>query len=238
MPHGKNSRVNVGGYSLTNYLKSYSLEKSIGTVDQTVFALNSKAYIQGLKDAVATMEGVFQDSDDAGVDNIVDALEDSENNITIYPYLTSQGRPGYGFRSYNTAYNPNSSIDDSVKFSYGAQGNDGAERLISITNGDEDIDDNEATTTYDFGSDPSHTEGIAYLNISAFSGTSIDAVLQTDSDAGFASPTTLATFDSITGICSQRKTFTGKDVERYVRILFSNVSGETCTVQCGVKFYS
>lgn len=69
---------------------------------------------------------------------------------------------------------------------------------------------------------------VAYLQVFAFSGTSVTVKVQMDDNSGFLSPTDLLTFTAANGVTAERKVTAAVDtaVERYLRVVttgtFSN----------------
>jgi hypothetical protein len=64
----------------------------------------------------------------------------------------------------------------------------------------------------------------AYLHVFACTATNLVVKVQTDTAAGFSSPTDLITFTAASAATSERKTVTGA-VERYVRVSYSATWG-------------
>lgn len=228
MNHGKNSRVILNGTNISNYCKSYAIDRSRDVVDVSTFSLSAKKYIEGLADVTSTLEGVISDNGDAGIQGVLKDIAATTANLCIYPNLMTQGQPGYGIRCNRTARNTQSSIDDSVKFSYGAQGNGGAERILSIC--DEEVINSGNLESEQLDVDDDNYDLIVYLNVTSFTVAPDTLKLYTNSGG-----TELGSFTVPSAISSERATFSAKDIVDNVSIVATGAS-TNITIQAGIKY--
>ena len=96
--------------NVSQYANSVGLSMSRDNAETTTFALQSKQYIPGLKDATIPVEGPF----DPAVDQI---MWDVYNNGTIvnfeyYPSGNTSGNVKYSGKMFVTSYEVNSTTSD------------------------------------------------------------------------------------------------------------------------------
>jgi hypothetical protein len=123
--HGKNTVVKLdnGAGSLTDitaYLSSASLERVRDMAETTVFGLNEKTYIAGLRDATFSGEGRF----DPTVDLILnDDLADNAATKTLEygPEGGTTGKVKYSVECWVTNYSHDSPMDDAAGISFELQ---------------------------------------------------------------------------------------------------------------------
>lgn len=72
------------------------------------------------------------------------------------------------------------------------------------------------TTGLDLGASHGYTSMSFYLHVTAFTGTSVVLIVQTDDNSGFSSPTTYATFATVSGRTYERVRVASAP-ERYIR---------------------
>lgn len=79
--------------------------------------------------------------------------------------------------------------------------------------------------------------GVAVMiQVSVFSGTSISVALQESSDDGCTDAfATIACFTNVVGITAERKTVSGSGQEQYMRLNYSNISGESMTITAALR---
>jgi hypothetical protein len=114
--HGKNAVVQLDNgagvlTAITAYLSKASLERARETAETTVFGLNDKTYIAGLKDATFSGEGNF----DPALDLILhDDIGDSANTKTLQydPQGSTSGLPRYSVECWPTKYSIDTDIGE------------------------------------------------------------------------------------------------------------------------------
>ncbi|MCS6302377.1 MAG: hypothetical protein H8K07_01725 [Nitrospira sp.] len=124
--HGKNAVVQLdnGAGSLTaitSYLSKASLERMRETAETTVFGLNDKTYVAGLKDSTFSGEGNF----DGALDLILsDDIADNAATKTLQydPQGSTSGLPRYSIETWVTKYSIDTDIGDKGSCSFELQG--------------------------------------------------------------------------------------------------------------------
>lgn len=112
--HGKNAVVQLDNgagtlTAITAYLSKSSLERMRETAETTVFGLNDKTYIAGMKDATFSGEGNF----DAALDLILsDDIGDNAASKTLQfdPQGSTSGLPRYSVETWCTKYSMDTDI--------------------------------------------------------------------------------------------------------------------------------
>ena len=228
--HGKNGRVYIEGFDMSCYMNSANLDTSVDVSDITVFCDNSKRYLEGLKDATFAGDGVYDDDVDT-LDTLINDIKGVNAVYSYYPALDTKGNIGYGFESIRTAANIAVSITEHVNFSLAAQGDDGVDRIVSITP-KVLIDEDGSTTSLDLGVGGNGTTGgVLYVHITDITGT-VTVVVEDSADN-----TTWATLHSVGAVSAVdglRVALTG-NIDRYIRVTVSAVGiGEDITIQAGI----
>ena len=114
--HGKNAVMQLDNgagalTAITAYLSKSSLERMRETAETTVFGLNDKTYIAGLKDATFSGEGNF----DGALDLILsDDIGDNTNTKSLQfdPQGSTSGLPRYSVECWVTKYSIDTDIGD------------------------------------------------------------------------------------------------------------------------------
>jgi len=227
--HGKNGRIYANEYDLSCYLNSAGLDRSIDTAETSVFCSDSKRYIEGLKDATLSAEGVY-DKDIDTIDNTLKDLEVGENIFSYYPGRDTVGLPGYGFRALQTATGFQVSVSEAVNFSLAGQTTEGVDRILSITPSAL-IEANESTDSLDLGA--GGTAGcILYVHVT---GLSDDATVKIEHSTDDAIWATLHSYGTVEAVGAYRTVKTGT-VNRYIRVTIEDLGvGEDITIQAGIK---
>jgi len=123
--HGKNAVVQLdnGAGSLTAitaFLSKSSLERMRETAETTVFGLNDKTYVAGLKEATFSGEGNF----DGALDLILsDDIGDNASTKTLQydPQGSTTGLPRYSVECWITKYSIDTDIGDKGSCSFDLQ---------------------------------------------------------------------------------------------------------------------
>jgi hypothetical protein len=228
--HGKNTDVYCNGYDLTAYITSIETPQTADTAEVSTFGLTSKAYIAGQKDATISVEGYYDGTADAIDDVLNTALGQAQTEWTWYPESDTFENVGYAMQTVNTSHNVSSDIGDATSISSEGQSIIGRERVISLhalsqesSSGSSSGNDNGASSS---------NGGSAFIHATDVTGT-VEVIIEHDTDAGFATAATLASFTAISSDhVSERITFSGT-VNRYVRATWTMGGGEDLTFQIG-----
>lgn len=220
--HGKNTKVYVNGFDLTDMFKSSSIPAAAGTAETTTFGKSDKTFIAGLREATISVEGLF----DGVVDKVDAVLSPILGGATKSVWTVLQdgdtfGNRGVGVEGIETAYEVTSPIEDAVQVTAEAQSSSGRDGIISHHA--------LAARTVDFTGSPvdgvaaSTNGGVGYLHVMAYSGfTSVVVKIQDSADD--VSYADILTFATVTGArVAERKAITGT-VRRFTRV-FIDVAG-------------
>lgn len=224
--HGLNTRLYLGGSDVSEFFKSASVDASKDTVETTAFGSTSKSYISSLRDATASLEGMFDGTASVGSDAILRATLESPNNaaFAMFSEGDAAGKFGFGLYGIQTAYAISGSTDDVVQASAEIQSTTGAERLVSVA-GKQSVAATGPLASVDNGA-ATTTGGVGYLFVFV-PGTSVTVKLQDSTDN--STWTDLLTFTAATSAQAQRLTVAGT-VKRYLRANVTALSGGPATI--------
>lgn len=212
--HGKQTRIYVNGYNLTGFFRKSSSELMRETAESTVFGLDDKTYLAGVKDATASLEGLFDGVVDGVEDVLLAALNADPTILTILPQGDALGNVAHGFTSLETKYAIDSSTDDIVSLNTELQSNAGRDRLLvqhalgsDVASGQSASIDNAVQTI---------NGGVGYLQVPDIAGITNLSVLIEDSadNSAFA---TILTFAGVTADRGRQRVEITGTVRRYTR---------------------
>jgi len=120
--HGKNAVVQLDNGAgtltdITSYLSKASLERMRETAETTVFGLNDKTFVAGLKEASFSGEGNF----DPALDLILsDDIGDDTNTKTLQydPQGSTSGLPRYSVECWVEKYSIDTSVGEKGQCSF------------------------------------------------------------------------------------------------------------------------
>ena len=230
--HGKNGKVYVDGFDLTEFIKSVSLDSTKESPDTTTFSANSKAYIAGLFDSTATVDGVA-DNDPDGLDAMLEEIDALETiPYSYYPFGDTAETRGYGVGMERTAHAKSQSVTEEVNFTLGLQGKVKRDYIASIT---PLVELGAESTAYiDMGADTTDG-GVVYVHI-----TGIDAqctvTIQESTDGLGAGLDTVTSIVDVSTTGGYRIEVAGA-IARYIRVTVAGLTGtDKVTLQAGIKF--
>lgn len=121
--HGKDAALSVTGAAhadnstyITGYITSIDFSMSGDTAEVSTLGDSSKEYIAGMKDATASLEGIF---DPAAGTLLANLVAGTAAPFAYYPQGTASGKTKYSGSWICTGYSNPSSRDDAV--TYGAE---------------------------------------------------------------------------------------------------------------------
>lgn len=211
--HGLNTALFLGGYEISQFFRSTSIDANKDTVETTTFKASSKSYIGGLRDGTGSADGIF-DGEETGGDEILRAAFDAAADIfTYWPEGDVLGKFGFGMSGIQTAHAITSSIDDVVQCSMEIQSKHGVDRVRCLHVGEEETADD--GTTVDGGAATS-AGAVGYIQATDVQD-ELDVEIEHSTDGDVW--TTLLTFSTLTDIGAERVQVSGT-VNRYVRVTF------------------
>lgn len=226
---GMGDQLYIAGYDLSGDIGSLG-NISGGPAAMEVTAIDKSAFerIGGLRDGRIEFSSFFNDA--AGQAHPRLSLLPTTDVILSYGRGTTLGNAGACLNAKQINYDPSRGNDGSLTIAVEAQGNAyGLEWGTQLTAGKRTDGAAANGTSVDFGAASSF--GLqAYLQVFAFTGTSVTVKLQESSDNGVGdafADVTGGAFTAATGVTSQRiATAGGLAVERYLRVVttgtFSN----------------
>lgn len=230
--HGKAAVVLMSGVNMSNYLKSFEAPQSADTAETTVFnSSGAKSYVPGNKDATLSGEGIF---DAANIDNTLKtALGSTTPKVwTYWPQGASTGSYGYGLKTYQTAYNITSPVEDVVSLSVEGQSKVGSDRVVSLFNLSNIASSCGNGNNNNYGA-ASTKGGVGYIQRTDTGTRMLTPIIQ-HSSAG-SSWATLLSFTASTGKGGERVDVSGS-VKQYTRLKYNISSGSTKAVTVNVGF--
>jgi hypothetical protein len=122
--HGKRAVIQLDNGSgtltdITSYLSKGSIERMRETAETTVFGVENKTYVAGLKDATFSGEGNF----DPALDAILDAALGTDNTKTLQydPQGAGTGNVRYSVETLVTKYSVDTDIGGKASCSFELQ---------------------------------------------------------------------------------------------------------------------
>ena len=229
--HGKDTRIYVNGYDLSDMFRASSIPAAAGTAETTTYGKSDKTFIAGLKEATLSVEGLFD-----GAANKVDAVlapilgASAKSVWTILPGGDVFGGRGVGVEGIETSYEVSSPIEDAVQVTAEAQSSSGRDGIIvhhalaarsGIFTGS-GVD----------GVAPSTLGGVGYMHVTAYTGfTSVTAKIQDSADdIDYAD---LLIFAAVSGAhVAQRKSVAGT-VRQFTRVSIITIGSGSITLFAG-----
>jgi len=204
-----------GGYRLTRTTNSMALEYGAETVETTVLGDDTRKYAGGLKTVTAQAEGLFTAAQpDAALFSAVGVA----NQPFTFGTDDTAGAVAFSFKSLLSQYTPlQNAVGDVIGYSLGAEATGDLIRGRLVLNA-EALTASGSGSGVEMGATASGQTLYGVLHVlSAGTGT-LDAVVESDADNTFASPTTRITFDQASAIGSQWKTAAGPITDTWFRV--------------------
>src|SRR3990167_5126354 len=128
--HGRKTRVYINGYDLTGFYRKSESELTREVAESTVFNLDDKTYLPGLRDATASLEGLYDGAVDGIAEVLHAALSADPTLLVICPQGDALGNVAHGFSALETKYALDASKDDIVTLANELQSSAGRDRLL------------------------------------------------------------------------------------------------------------
>src|SRR6185503_19021158 len=172
---GKDTRIIVGGYDLSSFLRNSKFTEGAKTVPVETYGANFESPFATLKNGLATLEGNFE----GGVAEIDERLKvgaGANDVIVSVQFGDVLGNPGRGLKCCGTAYDLSDPVDGIVSLSAAFASVVGLERVLThhplgaeTVAGNGGVVDNLVQST---------SGGVGYLQVTAFTGTDCTVKLQ------------------------------------------------------------
>jgi len=194
-----NAFAHLAGYDFTGDSNQAAIETEAEALDATPFGLGWKAMIAGLKSSAFSMAGFWQSAASQAVDPEAFAgLGEADRVLTFGPSQV-EGDPAYMLQAVQSSYSLGGDVGAVMPFSLAASGSNGAGTVrgkLTKSRGN-------VTATGAIGTGVELAAASAsqyvYCTVHIFTaGTTITLQLQSDDNAGFSTPTTVATIGALT----------------------------------------
>lgn len=232
--HGRAATIFASGFNLSTYLNSVTLTGIADSAETSTFGTTSKSYIPGLLDGTLSLAGFYDGATNADIDIINAALGNTTNAVvTHFPQGDTFGNDGWGFAAFATSLAIDTNLGGAAAISSDLQSSVGAEILTSLhALGAETTATNSASVD---NSASSATGGVAYLHVTAFSGT--DLTIKVQHSTNDSTWVDLLTFTQVTAANAKERVRTAAlttTVNRYTRTIWATSGGFTsCTFVVG-----
>lgn len=220
--HGKNTKVLVNQYDLSGFLNNVDESWEVDTPETTVFGLDDRTFIAGLRGFTMSFGGFYAATSSAAIDAVVPA-DLGNSTAKLISYATSGftvGNRVYSGQGYYTSYGVSSPVDGVVAITLDVQGTGKLGDCVSLHNLTAVSSDGNSVAVDQ--SNSSASGGVGYLHITAIQGIpttgNITFNVQDSPSCTAGVWADLAVFTAITCnvVASERKAVTG-GVDRYVR---------------------
>lgn len=214
----KDQKIWFGGYDLTGAMNALALEYAADAKENTVFGDDTHKNQGGLKTVAASAEGFF----DAAKDKILYDNMGAAGKVLSYGAAGTAGSAAYSFMAMLGGYKPGGQSGELFAFSLEAAAEGKLVRGTVMEN-QTDLAATADGTGRQLGAVASGKKLYAILHVLAADGTTptLDVVIQSDNGAGFATPTSVVTFDQVTAAGSQWKEVDGPITDDYFRATFT-----------------
>jgi hypothetical protein len=192
--------AHFGPYDFTGDSNKAELQVDVEALDATVFAGSGwRSMVGGLKSSAFDMAGFWQSAVSQAVDPEAFALLGAADKVLTFGPSQVEGDPAFMMFALESSYKIGGEAGALMPFELGAVGEDGTGTVRGrLTKARGNVSATGAIGTGQNLGAVSATQGV-YCTIHVFSpGTTITLQLQSDDNAGFTTPTTIATIGPIT----------------------------------------
>lgn len=189
----------VDGHDFTGDTNQARLSMEAAAKDATTFRSNGwREHKGGLKTSSFEMGGLWQSDASDAVDPEVFNNLGSRNRVHTFGAKETEGEPAYMWRAGQFSYSLLGQLGEMAPFSVSAMGTDG----VGVVRGQLAAATGDVSAAGALGSGVNLGAGSSgeylYATLHVFTaGTSLDVEIQSDADNSFGSPTTVATFSTL-----------------------------------------
>lgn len=215
--HGKGTVVLVGASDLSCYLNNVDWSATADTHETTTFCQDAKTYIPGLKDATASLSGLFDGDQDAVDEVLAGVLGGTAQVVTIGVEGMVAGKRCRMLKALESEYSVSSPVGDVVAVDASIQADGGILAGVSL----QALTATTGTgngTSVDHGAATSNG-GVAHLHVTDFIGSG--GVIKVQHSADGNTWVDLLTFTTINAATVERQEVSGT-VNRYLRAVRSS----------------
>lgn len=214
-----NLPVWCNGYNFSSSMHEIAISYGADEKECTTLADSTHLFKNGLLSSGFAMNGYWDETTTNPVDSQNFAQTGANSLLTFSGEACAVGDVAYFMNALQHQYNLTGDLGEMFSFTVDAGAAGSLVRGI--------VELNSALTSS--GSSAGYQHGgftgsmFAALHVTAVDGTSptFDAVLESDDNAGFTSPTTRATFTQVTGITSEMVEYAATETDDYYRITYT-----------------
>jgi hypothetical protein len=234
--HGSLAKLYFNGVDMTTYMRNATGTMAIDTADVSTWGTTAKKYIPGLVDSTWSSDGVFDSAAGAQDATVRAALADtaSRSCLTWCIQADSTSSVAYCMQGEETTYNIETGMDDAGTFTLDLQNFSlgGLERCITLHRLVSDGSAAGSGPSYDYSPSNSHG-GVAYLQVTACSGSNCVYVIHSDDNTTY---TALITASVRASGASRFSASSGTAVKRYIAAKWDATCPLTFHLAFGRKF--
>ncbi len=190
-----NAQIRYGGNDVSGILNQVALEANRDLPESTTFGETTVSRVAGTRDGNITVNGWWDDSADLGI--FTQHTGNAAEVISVAAEGAVEGNLAYSLQAENASYVPGAAHGEIFGFSFELQGRNPLVQGRLLGTGLKTASGNSGV--FQLGNVPSGSRIWAALHVVLISGTTptLDVILESDADSGFASATTRVTFTQV-----------------------------------------
>jgi len=195
---GRAGCVFIDGFDLSAFFQSFEFGQTKATIEANTFRSTAKRFVDDLPDSSISGEG-FWDPQDRAIAPVLDKaiIGTVQSNVIWYPGNDTFGNTGYAGVAIITANTVSGATDAAVAVSVSGQPTGTGRELVKSLHKVQDETADGNSSAIDAGA-ASSLGAAAYLQVMEMDGTgTLVVTIETDTAVGFATPTTLFTFATV-----------------------------------------
>jgi hypothetical protein len=220
----KNVKIYLDGFDLSGHLNACAFPYAAEMQDGTTFVHDTRINRPGLRTVRAEHQGFFHANGTDGPDDVIfSRVGGASLPMTICPTDGSVGEIAYTFRTVASEYSPGGTTGELMAFGVSADGAEGEPPVRgTILQAAGSVTASGNGAAIQIGATASGQKAYCALHVlSASAGDTLDVVVQSDVDAAFASPVTVATFAQQAAVGSDWQTAAGPSTDTHFRISYT-----------------
>jgi hypothetical protein len=220
----KDVKVYAHGYDLSGDLNACAFEYGADMLDGTKFGHGTRVNSPGLATARLSHEGHWRANGTDAPDDVIFPRIGTANVIaTVSPQTGAVGEVAYFFQAVHSEYSLGGAIGDLLPFSVVAEGDNGVPPIRGkILQAAGSVTATGTGTAVEIGAAASGQTLYAALHVfSASAADTLDVVIQSDVDSGFATPVTALTFAQQSAIGSAWASVAGPATDSFYRVSYT-----------------
>jgi hypothetical protein len=234
----KGADIYVNGFYIQGFAKSFEFKTDEEPQDKTTLGDTTRTYLPGLNVVEVNIEGYEDYAATTGMDanfNVIDGGLTKNYIVTSCPQDHTAGNPCMTGTFNTVDYVKTHAVGEMVKFTIKAQASGSIWFRGTVLEGDRSISGAGNGTAIQLGAVTAAQGVYGALHVTQ-AGTGLVAKIQSDSSAGFASPTDVITFATTSAVGAELKSTMGANTDTYWRVNWALTSG-TCifSVVMGIR---